>query len=104
MGCGFSSQRKKDDAKKIIGILESINTRGMILGPEKYSALARIYMALKEYDQALTAIRNPEAKVTGLVTAFYDQTFQEIPKLYILSKSLYETGNSKKPKKAMTSF
>ncbi len=41
---------------------------------------------------------NPNAKVTGSITAFYDQTFQEIPKLYILSKSLYETGNIKEAK------
>jgi len=67
-------------------------------GPPKYSSLARIYMALKEYDNALRAIRNQDAKVTGLVTAFYDQTFQEIPKLFILSKSLYETGNIKEAK------
>jgi CHAT domain-containing protein len=55
-------------------------------------------MALKDYDNALRAIKNPDAKVTGLVTAFFDQTFQEIPKLYILSKSLYETGNIKEAK------
>jgi len=62
-------------------------------GPEKYSALARIYIALQEYDNALKAIRNPNARVTGLTTAFYDQTFQEIPNLYILSKCLYETSS-----------
>ena len=67
-------------------------------GPPKYSALARIYMALKEYDHALAAIKNPNAKVTGSITAFYDQTFQEIPNLYILSKSLYETGHIKEAK------
>src|SRR5664280_2098227 len=55
-------------------------------------------MALKEYDHALAAIKNPNAKVTGSITAFYDQTFQEIPNLYILSKSLYETGNIKEAK------
>jgi tetratricopeptide (TPR) repeat protein len=67
-------------------------------GPEKYSALARIYIALKEYDHALTAINNPNAKVTGAITAFYDQTFQEIPNRFILSKSLYETGYIKEAK------
>jgi CHAT domain-containing protein len=67
-------------------------------GPEKYSALARIYMALKQYNHALTAIKNPNAKVTGAITAFYDQTFQEIPNRFILSKSQYETGYIKEAK------
>jgi CHAT domain-containing protein len=85
------------DAQKIAQSLQNVSITVMN-GPEKYSALARIYMALKEYENALTAIKNPDAKVTGLVTAFYDQTFQEIPNLYILSKSLYETGNIKEAK------
>lgn len=100
-GVALALHGEKDEAKKIIGILESINTNKdnlVMLGPDKYAALARIYMALKDYDNALRAIKNPDAKVTGLVTAFFDQTFQEIPKLYILSKSLYETGNIKEAK------
>ena len=86
------------EAQQIINTLHGVNTSGQIMGPEKYTALARIYMALKDYDRALIAIRDPQAKVTGLVTAFYDQTFQEIPKLFILSKSLYETGNLQEAK------
>jgi len=100
-GVALALRGEKDEAKKIIGILESINTNKdnlVMLGPGKYSALARIYMALKEYDNALLAIRNTDAKVTGFITAFFDQTFMEIPKLYILSKSLYETGNIKEAK------
>ncbi|MDP2933699.1 MAG: CHAT domain-containing protein, partial [bacterium] len=53
---------------------------------------------LKDYDNALRAIKNPDAKVTGITAALYDQTFHEIPNLYILSKSLYETGNIKEAK------
>ena len=74
----LSAERKRM-RKKIIGILENINTRGMILGPEKYSALARIYMALKEYDHALTAIRNPDAKVTGLVRILTTRPSRKYP-------------------------
>jgi CHAT domain-containing protein len=85
------------EAQKIAQSLQDVRITVMN-GPEKYSALARIYMALKKYDHALRAIKNPDAKVTGTITAFYDQTFQEIPNLYILSKSYYETGHIKEAK------
>jgi CHAT domain-containing protein len=97
LGVAHALAGNKADAQKIANSLQKVSITVMN-GPPKYSALARIYMAMKEYDNALTAIKNPDARVTGLVTAFYDQTFQEIPKLYILSKSLYETGNTKEAK------
>ena len=97
LGVAHALSGNKVDAQNIANSLKNVCITVMN-GPPKYSALARIYMALKEYDNALSAIRNPDAKVTGLVTAFFDQTFQEIPKLYILSKSLYETGNIKEAK------
>ncbi|MDO9529915.1 MAG: CHAT domain-containing protein [Syntrophales bacterium] len=97
LGVAHALTGNKADAQKIADSLQNISITDMNVmnGPPKYSALARIYMALKEYDNALAAIKHPDAKVTGLITAFFDQTFQEIPKLYILSKSLYETGNIK---------
>ena len=100
LGVAHALAGNNADAQKIADSLQnvSIDAMNVMNGPPKYTALARIYMALKEYDHALTAIRNPDAKVTGLITAFFDQTFQEIPKLYILSKSLYETGNIKEAK------
>ncbi len=100
LGVAYALAGNKADAQKIANSLQNISIAGMNVmnGPPKYSALARIYMALKEYDHALAAIKNPNAKVTGSITAFYDQTFQEIPNLYILSKSLYETGHIKEAK------
>ncbi|MBA3037987.1 MAG: CHAT domain-containing protein, partial [Desulfobacterium sp.] len=92
LGVAYALSGNKADAQKIVNSLQNVSITVMN-GPEKYSALARIYMALKEYDNALKAIKNPDAKVTGAITALYDQTFQEIPNLFILSKSLYETGN-----------
>lgn len=97
LGVAYALSGNKADAQKIANSLQNVSIT-LMNGPEKYSALARIYMALKEYDNALTAIKNPDAKVTGAITALYDQTFQEIPNLYILSKSLYETGNIKEAK------
>jgi CHAT domain-containing protein len=99
-GVAYALDGNKADAQKIANSLQNISITdiNVMNGPPKYSALARIYMALQEYDNALRAIRNPAAKVTGLITAFFDQTFQEIPNFYILSKSLYETGNIKEAK------
>jgi len=97
IGVAHALTGNNKDAHKIAQSLQNVSITVMN-GPEKYSALARIYMALKEYDHALTAIKNPDARVTGVITTFYDQTFQEIPNLYILSKSLYETGNIKEAK------
>ncbi|MFH2045874.1 MAG: CHAT domain-containing protein [Pseudomonadota bacterium] len=98
LGVAYALSGNTPDAEKIADSLQNVSITVMN-GPEKYSALARIYMALKKYDKALSAIRNPDAKVTGTITAFYDQTFQEIPNLFILSKSLYETGNIAEAKK-----
>ncbi|MGB5158241.1 CHAT domain-containing protein [Desulfobacterium sp. N47] len=98
LGVAYAISGNKSDAQKIVNSLQNVSITVMN-GPEKYSALARIYMALKEYDNALKAIRNPNARVTGAITALYDQTFQEIPNLFILSKSLYETGNIIEAKK-----
>jgi CHAT domain-containing protein len=97
LGVAHALAGNKADAQKIADSLQNVSITVMN-GPPKYSALARIYMALKDFDNALAAIKHPDAKVTGLITAFFDQTFQEIPKLYILSKSLYETGNIKEAK------
>ncbi|HRR39762.1 MAG TPA: CHAT domain-containing protein [Syntrophales bacterium] len=84
------SAKGRNTARKLEGVsADAIN------GAAKYIALARIYMALKKYDLALEAIRNPAAKVSGFITAFFDQTFQEIPNLFVLTKSLYETGRIK---------
>jgi tetratricopeptide (TPR) repeat protein len=87
------------DADEHLKTIDDVTTVGGILGPEKYIAEARIHMAKKDYRSALAAIRNPKAKVLGLYTAFYDQTFQEIPKYFILVKCLYETGKEEEAKK-----
>ena len=90
---------RRHDADAHLKTIEDVTTAGGIIGPEKYIAQARIHMAKKDYRSALAAIRNPKAKVLGLYTAFYDQTFQEIPKYFILVKCLYETGEEEEAKK-----
>jgi CHAT domain-containing protein len=86
------------ESDRWLAVLQRIDTRETIIGPEKFIAIARIYMARKQYQQALIAIQDPEAKVTGPATAFYDQTFQELPKFFILTKALYETGRVREAK------
>ncbi|TRZ75247.1 MAG: CHAT domain-containing protein [Deltaproteobacteria bacterium] len=98
LGVAHALAGNHGEAKIIADALQKVTIPSVILGPEKFSALARIYMALKEYNSALTAIKHPDAKVTGSITTHYDQTWQEIHKSYILSKSLYETGKTAEAK------
>ncbi len=78
-------------AEHWLRILQGIPIDG-IIGPEKLTAIAKINMALGNYKDALAALRDPQAKVTGLTTIFYDQTFQELPRAFIETKALFETG------------
>lgn len=93
LGVAHAYLNNNQEADRYLAVLQNIDISETILGPEKFIAIARIHMAKKEYPQALSAIQNPEAKVSGFVTVFYDQTFQELPKFFILTKCLYETGN-----------
>lgn len=85
--------KREGEARRWLDLITGIDIGESILGPEKYIAIARVHMAARRFDAALAAVRNPAAKVTGLTTAFYDQTFQELPKFFILTKCLYETGD-----------
>ncbi len=93
LGVAHAHLTHNAEVDRWIKVLRGIDIGDTILGPEKFSAIARIHMAKKEYLQALSAIQDPEAKVSDFfVTVFYDQTFQELPKFFILTKCLYETG------------
>ncbi len=83
-------------ARKAIRLLESMSESTYYAW--KYESLSRIYIALKDYPQALAAIRNPDAKVDWLISIVFDTTFIEIPKMFIFAKSLYETGKVKEAK------
>jgi CHAT domain-containing protein len=98
-GVASALEGRMHDADAHLRTIEDITTVGGILGPEKFIALARIHMAKKDYHSALAAIQDSRAKVLGLYTVFYDETFQEIPKYFILVKCLYETGREEEAKK-----
>lgn len=92
LGVSYACLNQNEQAQNCIGVLQKINTSASNLGPEKFIAIAKIYIALKQYKQALASIQDPEANVSALLTVLYDQTFQELPKYFILAKCSYETG------------
>lgn len=95
LGIAHANLNHEAEVDRSLAVLRRRELGQGILGPEQHIAIARVHMARKEYREALEAIRDPAAKVTGPTTAFYDQTFQELPKFFILTKCLYETGQVK---------
>jgi CHAT domain-containing protein len=93
MGVAHAHLHHDAEADQCIATLQHLDTRvSELLAPEKFIAIATIHMARENYPAALSAIQHPEARVSGLITAFYDQTFQEVPRFFIYIKCLYETG------------
>ena len=85
-------------AARLMAEIERTPTSASVLGPQKFQSIARIRMAQRRFDKALAAVQDPAAKTLSVLKMFYDETFQEIPKYFILTKSLYETGNLKDAK------
>lgn len=98
LGVAHALLGQVDQAKQNLERISNVDLSLSILGPEKYVAMARIYMALKEYDKALACIEDRNAKVAAHFTLFYDPSFQDVPKYFIRAKSLYETGRIKEAK------
>jgi len=92
LGIAHANLNGDSEVERYLTLLENLDVTQSNLGPEKYIAIARINMARKRFDKALAAVKNPASKVEGSLTIFYDQTFQELPKFFILTKCLYETG------------
>jgi CHAT domain-containing protein len=99
LGVAHANMNHNTEADHYLDILRYKVIASGILGPEKSIAIAKIHMAKKQYREALRAVQNPGAKVSGFATVLYDQTFQELPRFFILSKCLYETGQIKEAKK-----
>lgn len=87
-----------DAARKSLEEIRQVSLFMSNLGPEKYIAMARIHMALREFDKALADIEDPDSNVVGILTMFYDPTFQNLPKFFIRCKSLFETRKTKEAK------
>ncbi len=91
---------RTDKARKSLDRIRGVNLSMSNLGPEKFIAMARIHMALKEFDKSLQNVMDENAKVSSALTLFYDPTFQNLPKFFIRAKSLFETGRTKEAKEA----
>jgi CHAT domain-containing protein len=86
-------------AEQIAAELETIvlPIKTHLLTSDKYMGLAKIYMALGDYQRALQTISRDRGQLN---TAFDEillgkdfNTFWELPKHYMLSKSMLETGD-----------
>jgi len=89
---------RADAARNSLEAIRKVDLTMSNLGPEKFIAMARIHMALKEYDKALAAVNDRDADVSPLLTMFYDPTFQNLPRHFIRLKSLFETGRTSEAK------
>ena len=94
LGIAHACLNNDAEADRCLDVLRSADIQG-ILGPEKFFAIARVHMARKQYQQALLAIRDPAAEVSVPAVDLDDETFQGLSKVFILTKSLYETGQMK---------
>jgi CHAT domain-containing protein len=83
---------RDEEAGRNIESLQSIESFLSGVGPEKSLTIARVRMALKQFPQALEAVRKTDAKVSVAPALYADRPFHELPVFFILAKSLYETG------------
>ena len=86
------------EARQQLERIRAVNLDTSNLGPEKYTAMARIQIALKDFPSALASISDPGAALSPTLTAFYDPTFQNLPRFFMRCKSLLETGRGSEAK------
>jgi len=89
MGLAYALKRDREKALQAAHRLDKGDLSVYFQTIDRDVALARIYLGLKDYPQALDAVRR-ESKAL--------HTFQEIPKDFMLNKCLMETGQVKEAK------
>ncbi len=94
----------RNEAESFTAELEAVDTSypNNLMASDKYTGLAKVYMALQNYSRALAAIKKDEESqgfkgfadlITGASLAGQSLfTYWELPKRYMLNKSLLETG------------
>ena len=92
LGVAYALNGNLDEARKHLEAIRAVSLFMANLGPEKFTAMARIQIALQDYSSALASISDPEADVSTLLTMFYDPTFQNVPRFFMRGKSFLETG------------
>lgn len=113
LGLSHALNGEREKATEYARLLEDIGTYYpfTFLKTDKVNGLAKIYMALGDFQKSLEYIREDEsiAWVRSLTEAATILTgampsgdsvfaFHQLPKSFILNKSLYETGNIKEAK------
>ncbi len=96
---------KAEEYARMLGDMAAQNSDGFVVKTDILNGQARIYMALGDFPRSLTVIRQDEAGASerslaksltvkiGAVQAQDDMfAFSQLPKSFILNKSLYETG------------
>lgn len=106
VGLVHALRNERDQANRFATELSAVSTSypNNLLAKDKYIGLAKIYMAMEDYSRSLKAIN--EVKEAGALDMFADLasgaslsgeslfTYWELPKEYILNRSLLETGDS----------
>lgn len=92
LGVAHALSGNIDAARRDLERIRAVDLANSNLGPEKFTAMARIQLALKDFSGALESIGDRDAAVSPTLTAHYDPTFQNLPRFFIRAKSLYETG------------
>jgi CHAT domain-containing protein len=91
-GLAYALSGQKAQAQADLETLAAVNVFESNLGPEKHIAIARIHMANRDFRDALAEMGVSEAQAPAVLTMFYDATFQTLPRDFLITKSLYETG------------
>jgi CHAT domain-containing protein len=114
LGLSHALSGNREQAMDCARRLENIGTHYpfTFLTTDKLNGLSRIYMALGDFQKSLQCIREDESIgwFRGLAVAATVMTgampmddnifaYQQLPKAYILNRSLYETGNIGEAKK-----
>jgi len=113
LGLAQALSGNREKAIECAELLEAIGTRYpfTFLKTDKLNGLSRIYMALGDFEKSLASIREDESISSDRAFTQFAVTlvgalppgdsifaYSQLPKSFILNKSLYETGNLKEAK------
>lgn len=105
LALGYALRGDRINALKYAKLLDEVDTadyKYQGLGTEKHINLAKVYMALRDYDKALETMQRPSGATMGYHVAsnlFFGKpltgfgAYQDVPRDFMLAKSLLETGH-----------
>lgn len=105
LALGYALRGDRINALNYAKLLDEVDTsdyKYQGLGTEKHINLAKVYMALRDYDKALETMQRPSGATMGYHVAsnlFFGKpltgfgAYQDVPRDFMLAKSLLETGH-----------